>query len=126
MNSGLPPEVQRTNLEKLRTFVMSEAFLRIDKYGDGNINTAQLGTVCAQLLGLGKNPTEEELQGMMREVDPDGTGVINFQRFLNLMGRKKKVSTWLMAEVPKNPEDDQDDEDMGRAPCVQDIGLKHN
>jgi len=37
---------------------------------------------------LGQNPTEGELQDMMREVDVDGSGAIEFPEFLNLMAKR--------------------------------------
>lgn len=40
---------------------------------------------------LGQNPSEEELQEMVQEVDADGNGSIEFGEFLNLMARKVKV-----------------------------------
>jgi Ca2+-binding EF-hand superfamily protein len=40
---------------------------------------------------LDQNPTEEELQDMISEVDADGNGTIEFDEFLNLMARKIKV-----------------------------------
>ncbi len=46
-----------------------EAFSLFDKDGDGTITTKELGTV---MRSLGQNPTEEELQEMINEVDVDG------------------------------------------------------
>lgn len=40
---------------------------------------------------LGLEPTEQELSDMMREVDTDGNGTIDFQEFLSLIARKMKV-----------------------------------
>ena len=40
---------------------------------------------------LDQNPTEEELQDMINEVDADGNGTIEFAEFLNLMAKKIKV-----------------------------------
>eukprot|EP01112_Ceratiomyxa_fruticulosa_P023044 TRINITY_DN8651_c0_g1_i1.p1 TRINITY_DN8651_c0_g1~~TRINITY_DN8651_c0_g1_i1.p1 ORF type:complete len:245 (+),score=44.66 TRINITY_DN8651_c0_g1_i1:285-1019(+) len=37
---------------------------------------------------LGQNPTENELQDMVNEVDSDGNGTIDFPEFLTMMGRK--------------------------------------
>jgi len=48
----------------------------------------ELGTV---IRSLDENPTVEELQIMMSEVDTDGNGTIEFGEFLNLMARKMKV-----------------------------------
>ena len=46
-----------------------EAFSLFDKDGDGTITTKELGTV---MRSLGQNPTEQELQDMINEVDADG------------------------------------------------------
>ena len=37
---------------------------------------------------LGRNPTKEELDEMIAEVDDDGSGEIEFAEFLDLMKRK--------------------------------------
>jgi calmodulin len=64
-----------------------EAFSLFDKDGDGSITIQELGTV---MRSLGQNPTEVELKDMIREVDVDGNGTIDFSEFLNLMARKMK------------------------------------
>ncbi|XP_042436443.1 calmodulin-like protein 11 [Zingiber officinale] len=66
-----------------------EAFCLFDKDGDGCITMQELTTV---IKSLGQNPSDEELQEMMREVDSDGSGTIEFGEFLNLMARKMKES----------------------------------
>ncbi|WVY94586.1 hypothetical protein V8G54_033674 [Vigna mungo] len=66
-----------------------EAFCLFDKDGDGCINIEELGTA---IRSLDENPTLEELQIMMSEVDTDGNGTIEFGEFLNLMARKMKES----------------------------------
>lgn len=40
---------------------------------------------------LGQNPTEESLRQMIREVDADENGTIDFAEFLTLMARKMKT-----------------------------------
>ncbi|ESW19158.1 hypothetical protein PHAVU_006G101200 [Phaseolus vulgaris] len=66
-----------------------EAFCLFDKDGDGCINIEELGTA---IRSLDENPTLEELQIMMSEVDTDCNGTIEFGEFLNLMARKMKES----------------------------------
>ncbi|XP_010348000.1 calmodulin-like protein 3 [Saimiri boliviensis] len=64
-----------------------EAFSLFDKDGDGCITTRELGTV---MRSLGQNPTEAELQDMMREIDQDGSGTVDFPEFLRMMARKMR------------------------------------
>ncbi|XP_027353283.1 calmodulin-2/4-like isoform X2 [Abrus precatorius] len=76
-----------------------EAFCLFDKDGDGkyvsNYIQSSKGCITIEELGtairsLDENPTVEELQIMMSEVDTDGSGTIEFGEFLNLMARKMK------------------------------------
>ncbi|XP_024056310.2 calmodulin-like protein 12 [Terrapene carolina triunguis] len=64
-----------------------EAFSLFDKDGDGTITTGELGNI---MLSLGQNPTEAELQDMIGELDPDGSGTIDFPEFLSMMERKMR------------------------------------
>ncbi|KAK8542981.1 hypothetical protein V6N12_015556 [Hibiscus sabdariffa] len=64
-----------------------EAFCLFDKDGDGCITMEELAIA---VKSLDQNPTEEELQNMIDEVDTDGNGAIEFGEFLNLMARKMK------------------------------------
>jgi hypothetical protein len=40
---------------------------------------------------LDRRPTKEEIQDMICDVDLDGNGTLDFEEFLNIMGRKQKV-----------------------------------
>ena len=75
-------ELSEEQIEEFR-----KAFLLFDKDGDGTITTVKLGTV---MRSLGQNPTEEELQEMINEVDEDGGGSIDFTEFLTMMAKKMK------------------------------------
>ncbi|KAL2345787.1 hypothetical protein Fmac_007072 [Flemingia macrophylla] len=66
-----------------------QVFCLLDKDGDGCITMEELGTA---IRSLDENPTVEELQIMMNEVDTDGNGTIEFGEFLNLMATKMKES----------------------------------
>lgn len=48
----------------------------------------ELGAVLNRLC---QNPTVEELQDMIREVDSDGNGTIEFSEFVQHMAEKMKV-----------------------------------
>uniref|UniRef100_A0A8C5WFU5 EF-hand domain-containing protein n=1 Tax=Leptobrachium leishanense TaxID=445787 RepID=A0A8C5WFU5_9ANUR len=64
-----------------------EAFSQFDKDSDGAITIDELGTV---MRSLGQNPTEAELQDMMKETDLDGSRIIDFPEFLTMMAKKMK------------------------------------
>lgn len=61
------------------------AFELFDKDRDGKITTKELGTV---MKNLGQSPSEEDLQEMIKAVDNDDNGSIDFNEFLVLMAAK--------------------------------------
>uniref|UniRef100_A0A3Q2QNV1 Troponin C, skeletal muscle n=1 Tax=Fundulus heteroclitus TaxID=8078 RepID=A0A3Q2QNV1_FUNHE len=63
------------------------AFDLFDTDGGGDISTKELGTVMRM---LGQNPTREELDEIIEEVDEDGSGTIDFEEFLVMMVRLLK------------------------------------
>lgn len=75
------------NLTEEQIAEFKEAFSLFDKEANGFVTTKEMGTV---MRSLGQSPTEAELQDMINEVDPDGTGTIDFPEFLSLMARKMK------------------------------------
>ena len=64
---------------------IKEAFFLFDKDGDGTITNKELGTV---MCSLGQKPTDAELADMIKEVDANGNGTIEFPEFLTMMTRK--------------------------------------
>ncbi|KAK1157697.1 troponin C, skeletal muscle-like [Acipenser oxyrinchus oxyrinchus] len=63
------------------------AFDMFDTDGGGDISTKELGTVMKM---LGQNPSREELDAIIEEVDEDGSGSIDFQEFLVMMVQQLK------------------------------------
>ena len=61
-----------------------DAFSLFDKDNSGTITTEELGDV---MRSLGQNPTEEDLQKMIDDVDQDGDGTIDFPEFLTMLVR---------------------------------------
>ncbi len=62
-----------SKLSQERLADLQEAFAVFDKDGSGDIGTEELGTV---MRTLGMNPSDQEVQRMVREVDLDGESVI--------------------------------------------------
>ncbi|XP_078441983.1 calmodulin-1-like [Wolffia australiana] len=81
----MPRSMEILSDEQISEF--REAFCLFDKDGDGCITVDELATV---IRSVGQDPTEEELQDMIREVDVNGNGTIEFGEFLSLMARKMK------------------------------------
>ncbi|CAF0964182.1 unnamed protein product [Rotaria sordida] len=67
---------------------LREAFRVFDQNGDGSITLSELRIVLDQ---MGLDPSEEELQDMIREVDEDQSGTISFAEFVDMV--KKAVDT---------------------------------
>ena len=57
-----------------------------DKDGDGLISAAELRHV---MTNLGEKLTDEEVDDMIREVDVDGDGQVNYEEFVRMMMESK-------------------------------------
>ena len=62
-----------------------EAFFLFDKNDDGKISTAELGRVMRL---PGEDPTEAALEEMIKEVDANRNGTIEFPEFLTMIAMK--------------------------------------
>ena len=81
-------QLKQQELTQEQIMEFKEAFCLFDKDGDGCITADELATV---IRSLDQNPTEQELQDMINEIDSDGNGTIEFSEFLNLMANKIQV-----------------------------------
>lgn len=63
---------------------MKEAFNVFDQNGDGFITVDELRSVLASL-GLKQGRTVEDCRNMIRKVDVDGDGMVNFKEFKQMM-----------------------------------------
>ncbi|ANZ75178.1 Calmodulin [Komagataella phaffii CBS 7435] len=66
-----------------------EAFSLFDQDQDGKITSKELGIV---MRSLGQTPTESELNDLIREIDSNTDGSIDFPEFLTMMARKMRDS----------------------------------
>jgi calmodulin len=64
-----------------------DAFEVFDKDRDGAITAKELAAV---MKSLNQDPSEQEVNEMIAEVDYDGNGRIDFEEFVTLMHRKNK------------------------------------
>ena len=58
-----------------------------DVDNDKNISVKELSTI---MRSLGQNPTEEEVNQMIKDADEDESGEIDFYEFCNLMAKRIK------------------------------------
>ena len=62
-------------------------FEMFDVDNDKNISVKELSTI---MRSLGQNPTEEEVNQMIKDADEDESGEIDFYEFCNLMAKRIK------------------------------------
>eukprot|EP00092_Neocalanus_flemingeri_P055917 GFUD01066222.1.p1 GENE.GFUD01066222.1~~GFUD01066222.1.p1 ORF type:complete len:150 (-),score=63.82 GFUD01066222.1:51-500(-) len=74
-----------TDMELLLNAEFKEAFDEFDTDGSGAISSKELLGV---MRAMGQNPTEDELNSLVMEVDLDGNGTIEFPEFLEMMKQK--------------------------------------
>ena len=58
-------------LNEVQIAEIREIFTLFDKNSDGYVNSVELGTI---VRGLSMNPSEAEVNDMVKEVDPNGVG----------------------------------------------------
>ncbi|CAG5128992.1 unnamed protein product, partial [Candidula unifasciata] len=64
---------------------ITDAFRQYDKNEDGSISCEELGCV---LRSFGQNPTQAELKELIKEMDPNKNGRIEFKEFVDGMSRR--------------------------------------
>ncbi|XP_042207366.1 calmodulin-A-like [Homarus americanus] len=80
---------------------LRDAFKIFDKHGRGYICASDLRAV---LQCLGEDLSEEEIEDMIREVDIDGDGRIDFEEFVKALGENDD-------DDDDEPRDDEDEEE---------------
>merc|ERR1711879_1106807 len=74
-----------SNLTDQELDCLKEAFSLFDADHDGEITVGELGRV---MRNHGLNPTDEELADMIRNVDKNSNGAIDFNEFIEMMLRR--------------------------------------
>jgi calmodulin len=72
-----------------------EIFNLVDRDGGGSITAAELGELM-DTLGIDASP--QEIEAMIKEIDQDGNGDIDFEEFVAVMSRKVNA-TYTPAQV---------------------------
>ncbi|KAI8504261.1 PREDICTED: calmodulin-A-like [Branchiostoma belcheri] len=78
------PAAWEKDLSQEEIAELKQAFSEFDK-GTGMIDTGDLGYI---MRAMGQNPTEQEVQDMVNEVDLDQSGTIDFNEFMSVMAHK--------------------------------------
>lgn len=81
------PSKKADQLSEMQLLEYKEAFTYYDKNGDGTISLDELRTI---MVSFGQDPSVQELEEMMKEIDTDGSGAIDFSEFLHIMASTTK------------------------------------
>lgn len=68
---------------------LRDTFQAIDTDGDGTISPQEITSF---LRGFGQNPTNAQLDAIMRNLDADKNGSIDFEEFVDLMAARSKAT----------------------------------
>tara|TARA_Y100000996_G_scaffold392554_1_gene355417 strand:+ start:145 stop:852 length:708 start_codon:yes stop_codon:yes gene_type:complete len=134
-----PSLTELTQISEKQIAEFKEAFSLFDKNGDDTLTIKELGTV---IRFLGQNPTETELQDMIKLADVGRNGTIELSEFLTIMTRNMKntyleekileafknfdtdgngfISTTELSNVMKNLGDNLTDEEVSEMICEAD------
>ena len=78
------------------TSELQDKFLLFDVDGDKVISRKELGAV---MRSFGENPTEDELNDLMKELDADGSDKLEFKEFLNLMEKSDRLDIMMKRKL---------------------------
>lgn len=78
------------NISDEQIEVYKEAFTMYDKNHDGKISLTEFADVISN---LGLNPTKDQLQRLMEEIDTDGSETVEFNEFVIWMSIKMSPET---------------------------------
>ncbi len=95
-------------LTEVQIAEIREIFTLFDKNSDGYVNTAELGTI---VRGLNLNPSDAEVNEMVKEVDPSSVGQFDQNSLISLIAKRPKQQETLeeMIEALKQIADAPDD-----------------
>ena len=99
-------------LNEVQIAEIREIFTLFDKNSDGYVITAELGTI---VRGLNLNPSDLEINEMIKEVDSNGSGQFDQNSLISLIARRPKLQETLeeMVEALKQIADQPDDSNNG-------------
>lgn len=86
MNEAILVQASRKHkLTRERVLELHDTFRIFDKNGDGLITPAEIGTV---LVALGQRPSMKELKALIKSVDTNKSGSLDFDEFLQIFLKK--------------------------------------
>ena len=75
---------------------LREKFKVFDDDDDGAIDKRELGNV---LKSLGQTPTDKEIEELLKGLDSDGTNMLEFDEFVQLMQRTNRVKSMVRKKL---------------------------
>uniref|UniRef100_A0A1I8I2M8 Calmodulin n=1 Tax=Macrostomum lignano TaxID=282301 RepID=A0A1I8I2M8_9PLAT len=94
-DAGAPDTANGADFVKITLWSpeIRESFALFDKNDDGIISTEEIGEV---MRSLGQTPSPSELQEMVRQVDINGNGSIDFEEFVAMMSDRYQLESELV------------------------------
>ncbi len=101
---------KQESLNEVQIAEIREIFTLFDKNSDGYVNTTELGTI---VRGLNLNPSDAEVNDMVKEVDPNSIGQFDQNSLISLIARWPRTNETLeeMIEALRLMGDNTDERD---------------
>jgi len=91
----------------LNEVALKDAFNKFDKNGDGVIDKQELSDLLVEYLGLKAPPSEKQLGRIMKKVDINENGQIEFNEFKVMMSQRSQTQNQYL-EIFRNFDTDKD------------------
>ena len=101
---------------------LKDAFALFDTSGDGYISSEEMQRL---MINVGEPVTIDDVKGLIREVDINDDGVIDYREFTRVLTAEKSVVHWRHGQGPRHQQGlEEEEEEQGQDCCLERRGAR--